>query len=695
MSRSRVSALLAVGAVISAALAALPAQAAAPASGTLSSTAAQLTWQGATFPVGAGIAANEVLGVEPVCPPASADPNDTVCDHFTLTVDITPGYWAAHPGVVRVSIQWPFPGDHFDFGVYDASGKLVGYSLSGDPMSVDVANATGTYQVAVEPLLVPQSSSYTGTAKILPVSSTTPVAVGAAEYHPVAVGGANPEVEPRTTAMSTRALLTMRAHPVGIRAFEPTIGVDPHGAVYINGRDNAGGPPYDPPVFVDREQVRKSTDGGATWTTVMPTVAGRPQQPVSADPYLWVDPDNGRIFFVNIQQLGLTLLDFSDDGGATWTPGASKQIGVEDHPTVVAGTPPPGVVTLDAAFAKVVYWCTNTIAFSACAHSLDGGRTFIPGPPLFTDQGPNCLGGLTGHLAVDRSGRVFVGAANCGIPEMETSDDGGVTWTESTVSNTIFSDGHDVEMATDAAGTVYAAWTDIVHDLPYLAISHDHGVTWSTPLMVAPPSVRHANYVTVHAGGARGRVALSFLGTNDEGAVADTTPWSYYMTITTDALDRNPLFVSNVVSVPSTGSPIVVRGTRFPGEKDFLDLESDPRPGGRLWGSLAVSCTGACPSDPKSGNDPQHLGADYAVDEVSGPTLTATHGHDDDDTLTPEMAATGGAPSGGEVAGLTTGLPSTAAPGASGSALAAAAAAAFALLLLARRRRQAYGIRRR
>src|SRR5207247_1074417 len=67
-------------------------------------------------------------------------------------------------------------------------------------------------------------------------------------------------------------------------------------------------------------------------------------------------------------------------------------------------------------------------------------------------------------------------------------------------------------VASDAAGNLFYTWYDATNRLPYLSHSTDHGRTWSTPLMIAPPGVRQVNWTTIVAGD-RGRIALVFPGT--------------------------------------------------------------------------------------------------------------------------------------------------------------------------------------
>lgn len=129
-----------------------PATAADPGSGTVGK-GADFAWQGATY----AAAATTALP----CPSAAQDPDDVVCDHVTLEVDGD----GSLPLVV--SIQTAVQSADFDLYVYDSQGDLVGSSGNPDSNeSVTVPDAVGSYEVRVQPWLVTEPSSYTGSATL-------------------------------------------------------------------------------------------------------------------------------------------------------------------------------------------------------------------------------------------------------------------------------------------------------------------------------------------------------------------------------------------------------------------------------------------------------------------------------------------------------------------------------------------------
>ncbi len=129
-----------------------PALAAEPGSGTVEE-GSDFTWQGASY----DLAATTALP----CPSAAEDPDDLVCDHVAVTVAGD----GSEPLVVSISSATESA--DFDLYVYDAQGALAGSSgSSGSTESVTVPEATGTYEVRVQPWLVTETASYTGSAAL-------------------------------------------------------------------------------------------------------------------------------------------------------------------------------------------------------------------------------------------------------------------------------------------------------------------------------------------------------------------------------------------------------------------------------------------------------------------------------------------------------------------------------------------------
>jgi len=600
---------------------ALAAVAANPASGSVSASSPSAGWSGQFFAAGAV--------ADPAACPQQSDPGNARCDHFTLNV-------AGPLAKVAVNINWPSAGDDFDLYIFK-NGTQVASSATGggNSESVTIPNADGAYEVRVVPFLVTQSG-YSGKATVTDATAgggnggTAPG--GPAAYHGTAISGDNPAVAPQNTSTPyTGPQLVLRTTDVGRKAAEPTIGVDKDGVAFYAAST------FDSVVGEARTVILRSTDQNTSWQSVQPTVAGQDQHPQTLDPYLYVDPDTNRVFFDDLLLVGGSELSTSDDKGKTYTTSFANDALVNDHQSIVTAKVPAGSGLTTVGYSKITYECVNQIANVQCSRSLDGGKTFTPTPgvpfpghtvPPPAGNGNPLCSSLTGHLASDRDGRIFLGSAfnSCGPPRLAISDDAGNTFRESVISAKVGDAEHEVRTSADAAGNIYATWDDDKHHLPYLAISRDHGATWGAPVMIAPPGVQEVNFPSVEAG-ADGRVAVSFPGTTVADRENKARPWNYYVVVSTDATGANPTFVSNIAN-PS--SDPIHRGDcqgRCAGMLDFLDVTVEPNAatGGPVWATAVDTCTsqdGCNSTDPdkgKAGSATDMRG--LAIREISGPAL--------------------------------------------------------------------------
>jgi hypothetical protein len=216
----------------------------------------------------------------------------------------------------------------------------------------------------------------------------------------------------------------------------------------------------------------------------------------------------------------------------------------------------------------------------------------------------------------DSQGRVFLPKGHCGFPWVAISEDGADTWRRVEINDYIGSADTHTAVAADAADNLYAAWFDPRDRLPYLATSTDHGSTWSTPLMIAPPGVHEVNFPAIAAGD-RGRIAITFPGTTSRNTADGRRPWSSYVVVSTNALDADPLFVWTTAN--PAGDPIH-RGDCGPGRCggmfDFLDIVVSPADGS-VWASATDTCTGDC----VSGTGAPSAMDGVAIRQLRGPSL--------------------------------------------------------------------------
>ena len=592
-------ALLALLALSAGTAVTLGAQAASPSSGHVGPARPKLVYStseqfGSVF----GLA-----GVEGVaCPPASQDPADAVCDHYTLTVDVPPAYWGSHRGGVQVLVP-----DSFYGYAYTPEGRLAAAAdWTGEARTMTIPDASGTYEIRLAPYFAVGASDVKVTFVSLKGADRKLSGDAFAAYHGTILTK-QPKTKPANKAIAYRGpKLSFRSTYVGRGAAEPTIGVDKKGgAFFAAGAFDAL--PKESPKNSARTVMLRSLDGNKTWTSVQPPpVQGVPGDghPVTLDPYVYVDPQYGRVFDIDLTLAG-SYLSYSDDQGKTWTRGAAISVfGANDHQTLFAGPAPLGLPTLDPKFPKAVYYCVNQIDGSFCSRSLDGGKTFQnTGAPAFPPADPQAqngvpfCGGLHGHGIVDSGGRVFLPRGFCGAPEIAVSTDGGTSWQQ----RKVISEGTDIgisgqqsSVAADPQGNLYYVWYDDVHKLPYLVTSRDHGQTWTKPRMIAPPGVQAVDFPTIDVGTA-GRIAITFPGTLSKDDNDVTRPWFSYVVESVDALSANPTFLSVVANPGGLADP-VHRGDcdgRCGRMYDFLDVVVAPDPTGTVWVTATDTCTKA------------------------------------------------------------------------------------------------------
>jgi hypothetical protein len=595
------------------ALAASAAWAATPGSGTVS-TATGATWQGKTFLVSNPTSlVTGIVGEGNIdCGNGISYELDPSCDVYLLTV--APPLSGLY--LVEIGITAAGAADDFDLYIYDSGGQLVGVAATaaGNERVALSQLPAGTYQVVVGGWLVDVGSTYSASASI---NTNVIQADVARTFYATAVGPEFQGTPSNVSAGNKGQALKLRSTYVGREAAEPTVGVNKNGtAFFVAGAFDAI--PEPSPTSTARSVVLRSRDGGQSWQSIQPNLpAVTSEFPTNLDPYIIIDGETGRLFSIDLY-VACSYLLLSDDEGVTWqrNPLACGANIINDHQKVVVGNPPPGVTTV--GYPNVLYYCFNRVADSSCARSDNGGLTFLPtGAPAYLGADGGVCGGLHGEPAIDPDGRLFVPKGHCGFPYVSISEDGGASFNRVQVS-TIPTADTEVNAAVDAAGNVYVTWFDETHRLPYVAISRDHGRTWGTPLMVAPPGVLETNFPAITAGD-EGRIALTFPG-NPTPSLGDLRrPWNSYVVVSTNALDARPLFTWTTANNPADP---VHRGNCGPGRCgnmfDFLDIIASARDGS-VWATAVDTCIGDC----VSGNGASNGMEGVAIRQTSGPSLWA------------------------------------------------------------------------
>jgi hypothetical protein len=618
--------------------------AATPPNGTISFESPTVTWTH-TFTAANPVTCFSVAGVDPTC------------DRFKLTV-IPPSRGKDYVVTVRVTAanatdEAP-PTDDIDLFVRDPNNSTVAVSgTSGGVEEIVLRNPpAGIYTVVVQPFaVVPAGSSYTGVAEIgLAPRDAASNTYHGARYTSEFVGV--PESRPSRSSLLLTQLKTSFNY-VGRAAAEPTVSLNANNTAFYAAA-TFDFPTATAPARLARTVVLRSRDKGVTWQAVKEFRLSADDtdvaSPFTLDPMIYVDREAGQVDLATGRKLGRVFsVDlnlgcgantvFSDDEGETWTVVApfACSTPVNDHHTIVAAPPSPPAapaLTTTGGYPNLLYFWFNRVADTSGNRSNNGGLTFTPAGTAFTGEDPDAgslCGGLTGHLAADSKGRIFLPKGHCGLPWVARSEDGGTTWDRTKITSHTPMEDHEVSLAVDTADNIYAVWQGSFR-LPYLSVSTDHGRTWSVPIMIAPPGVHEVNFPTIIAGDP-GRIAVLFPGSESEDfgdadTDDETRAWNMYVVMSIDALtaaDPNGVPTFTWTMANPQRDP-VHRGTCGPGRCDsddggsmfdFLDIQIGPD--GMFWGTASDTCVGACVNDPRARK--LRPGQGVAIRQTKGPSL--------------------------------------------------------------------------
>jgi len=367
--------------------------------------------------------------------------------------------------------------------------------------------------------------------------------------------------------------------------FEPRIAVAPDGTRWLSTQDTQG--PAGDVLGAGAEVVYYSKDRGKTWhrTPTDPQVS----QPC-CDNEIAVSP-TGRVFTSVIDFSTINInIQYSDDGGKTWTSTQGNTAADQDREWLAVGPKDPLTGKND------VYMLWHNLASGAADHEMmvstsrDNGATFGPPVPIATPGSQAWLdlqcadsGGPSNIFTNPKTGQVYAlfatrssALGGCGASATQnfeinivaatrvwlaTSTDQGLTWTDSLVtddSNAGNIVGMQVNSGTvDDKGNVYVVYPEspkAYPDYDGAAVKYKWAPAnlshWSKAVTVAP-AVNHGNtpgaghILTQIAAGDPGKLALFYL-TGD----GDGTRALWYPTVSTtyDGLDASPKFVEQRVS---------------------------------------------------------------------------------------------------------------------------------------------------
>jgi BNR/Asp-box repeat len=357
--------------------------------------------------------------------------------------------------------------------------------------------------------------------------------------------------------------------------------------------------------------LARSLDGGASWSLTYPKRMQYTSIWNTVDPFITVDRRTGRAFWVRATgdlrttpilvdesplpyqaptaiayAHGFQVYSSSDDG-LNWTTADYQHENLGDWEKVFVGPPSSAPGALQPVdYPGVVYVCGNA-PFEVsgpgrdCYRSLDGGATFnLAGYVFPSDTSPaDACAALAGNVGVvGNDGTVYEPQTCRNGAYLAVSHDEGTSYSWLTVAGApgTAALGGGYQLAIDHADNLYAMW--LAEDQINVAISRDHGQTWSAPLSVTAPGL-HNIALPALAAGPEGHLAITYYGTTD----ASSKSLTAYITETKDALASKPLFYSGAINDPA--HPIFTDyGFDGTPRADFVGGSYDPS--GTFWAGV-------------------------------------------------------------------------------------------------------------
>ena len=538
-------------------------------------------------------------------------------DQHLPTINVPAGLYGTVTAKFTFNITWDNGDNDEILTVLNPDGSTIDSSDGGDPSETVETNnlAAGTYKVIACGFASTDPQPYVGKLTISTNAGNIPP----------------PPIPPTAAAPGLPRYYNFSPPPtIGEAAGEPTIGFNhtTKRAMYIAGLQTlqVTFPEQETPVGTVPEACP------AEWKDVSFLLT----KTKSLDPILFTDPNTNRTFVSQLNSVsagpalaGLnSLMAFTDDDGATWTPAqVNPPDGSNDHQTVGAGPyPNPIPPNVNPVYPDAVYYCAQGgyvfVATSAayCSRSDDGGLNFGKSVPIYTGA-LDCSQAIHGHVKVAPDGTVYVPNAQCGGGQaVAESTDAGTTWTvhtvpESRTGSTDPSVGISKDPPTGQATSnrVYIAYAGPVptptpdpsappvaadpDEHMWVAYSDDRGATWSKPFdLGASLGIKNAVFPAVVVGD-RDRAAVAFLGTRTSGNhQAADFPGTWYGLIahtydggqtwtTVNATPNGP--VQREACIWNGGGANVCRNLL-----DFNDVTMDDK--GRVLFAFADGCIDEC-----------------------------------------------------------------------------------------------------
>jgi len=338
-------------------------------------------------------------------------------------------------------------------------------------------------------------------------------------------------------------------------------------------------------------------DGSSTWTPVQPFV----ESEQSSDPILWRDTDTGRVFINQLMPQGCSVQAYTDDFGKNWTQSAvGCALGISfDHQTI--GTGAPTTLKTTPAYKNVVYYCTNDLVTLNCGTSLDGGLTFGPAHPVFTDPNESCSS-IVGHVKSAPDGTTYLMPDGCsdeaGKQAVFVSADNGLTWSKRSIATATAGDAGHPSVGVARDGTVYAAYGSADNDgksgRVHVSVSTNKGQRWSVPVALGKELGVKVSRFPLAVAGDGDRAAVAYLGSkssdNPGSKSGFTGAWHMYVSYTYDRGKHWKTYDTTPASPVQVGS-VCTGGTACSGDRNLLDFNGMVLDGkGRVVIAFADGC---------------------------------------------------------------------------------------------------------
>ena len=551
-------------------LCAFPASAASPSSGTISSSAPSVSWNGFAGPA----YQNEALLLSSNADASCTD--GTNCDVYTLT--IAPGDYTGKRA--HFAVTWTSPADDYDVYVHAGGlgGAVVSKSAGSPPATIEentwdingvvTQGVNDTYTVHIVYYTVGPLDPYHGNVSLENIPTVvvrTPKFVWDAK-------------KTRLKFSKSRALYANTANS----GSEPSVRIDYQGNAYVGsirgltgGNDiwrfdlNPNSATFDP--FLRNAVASIDANGNVT----NPTYKGQPDG-TSPNPDAVAPPGDGggdmdiAVAFAPSKQnpsgppivatTSLVLADISAQRSF------DRCENFDRNPDANLTVPEDDRNWMEFFGGDTVYLAYREFAGLQVSskfyinRSDDGGFTY--GPAVLASVGGN----TTGDIAVDQhdgsvyfcfqgpspdGNQVRVAVGHPPLPGVAPLDYTTVV-AATGKSGTVAALFPVVKVADD--GTLYVAYSDGGNGI-FIAHSRDQGATWSQPVLVSDPSQSKTSlFPWLDTGKLPGTVAVSWFGANaaesedGQGLNNDAANWRVFYAQSFDATSTNPTFYEAIAS---------------------------------------------------------------------------------------------------------------------------------------------------